>query len=160
MKTGNEELLAKEDGRYLGRLRSNFQSSEFYLFDGGAKEDPKKAAKQSLSGQHRRQFATIIYTADQVKVKKPRRIQVYLPMIDHQSNQIPSWPDNELKKSNVSFEYAQQLIQRANEMMKDDAQLGTDDPRPRQSDSDKKDPLIMYFLSKAGDQLDYHGRVS
>ena len=81
-------------------------------------------------------------------------------MIDHQSNQIPSWPDNELKKSNISFEYAQQLIQRANEIMKDDAQLGTDDLRPRQGDSDKKDPLIMYFLSKAGDQLDYHGRVS
>ena len=44
IKTGNEQLAAREDGGYLGRLRSNFQSSEFYLFDGGAKEDQKSAS--------------------------------------------------------------------------------------------------------------------
>lgn len=100
IKTGNDLLAAREDGGYLGRLRSNFQASEFYLYDGGAKEEANK-----LAGPLRRQFATIIYTADQMKTKKPRKIQVYLPMVDSSSSVAPSWPDTELKKTNIGFEY-------------------------------------------------------
>lgn len=46
-----------------------------------------------------------MYTADQVKVKKPRKIQVYLPMVDSAGATPTSWPDTELKKTNIGFEY-------------------------------------------------------
>ena len=40
-----------------------------------------------------------------MKVKKPRKIQVYLPMVDLAGAKITSCPDSELKKSNIGFEY-------------------------------------------------------
>lgn len=101
IKTGNEQLAAREDGGYLGRLRSNFSSSEFYLFDGGAKDDQKATTST------RRQYGTVIYTADLTKPKKPRKIHVYLPMIDKTGTRPTSWPDSELKKTNIGFEYQQ-----------------------------------------------------
>ena len=67
IKTANEELSQIKEGGYVGSLRSNFKASQFYLFDGGSKDDEK-----DKKDHKRRQYATIIYTSDSIKKKKPR----------------------------------------------------------------------------------------
>ena len=37
--------------------------------------------------------------------KGPRLIKVYLPMINLMGLKVTSWPDTELKKTNIAFEY-------------------------------------------------------
>lgn len=66
----------------------------------------------------RKQYGTIIYSMDQGKDKKPKKVQVYLPMLDGSGQTVTSWTDSELKKSNIGFEYKQQVISKTNEMLK------------------------------------------
>ena len=54
-------------------------------------------------------MGTIIYPADKLGDKGPRKLEVYLPLIeeDETPTTYVSWKDDELKKSNVFFEYSQ-----------------------------------------------------
>lgn len=102
VKTGNEKLVGKGDGGYLGRLRANAASTEFYIFDGGLKADELKPGQP---GALRQQYGTISYTAEPGQTS--RKIGVYLPMVRPKTKKVARWPDNELKKGNIAFEYAQ-----------------------------------------------------
>ena len=57
-------------------------------------------------------MGTIIYPADKLGDKGPRKLEVYLPLIeeDETPTTYVSWKDDELKKSNVFFEYSQQKV--------------------------------------------------
>ena len=62
---------------YLGKLRSNFLGTEFYLYDDG--ENPKKAKDfESV----RNEFGNIEYETNVLGSKGPRRMKVLLPMVD------------------------------------------------------------------------------
>lgn len=46
-------------------------------------------------------------------------MQVFLPMLDALSRKPTAWSDTEQKKTNIGFEYKQQVISRTNEMLKE-----------------------------------------
>jgi hypothetical protein len=69
--------------------------------------------KPGAKGVERRQYATIIYPPDKFGDKNPRKLEVYLPLItERQPTTFHSWPDNDLKKSNIYFEYNQQKLKK------------------------------------------------
>ena len=67
---------SSEDESYIGRLRSTFGNSSWYIFDGGANPKDKKSAGMKM----RRQFGTILYSdKDKLGKKVPRNMEVYVP---------------------------------------------------------------------------------
>ncbi len=80
------------------------------MYDYGIKP---KDAKTGEIGYLRRQYGTIIYGTVNLPDRIQSKLSVYMPMVDPKINQLFSWPDNDLKKNNIPFEYAQQLIIKA-----------------------------------------------
>jgi len=69
--------------------------------------------KPGVKGDERRNMATIIYPPDKFGDKNPRKLEVYLPMItDQMQTTYSSWPDTEIRKSNIFFEYNQQKLKK------------------------------------------------
>lgn len=62
-------------------------------------------------GAIRRQLGTINYQEDKFGAKGPRRLEVFLPLIDpNDSNpSVASWDDDESKKSAILLEYQAQI---------------------------------------------------
>lgn len=81
------------------------------MYDYGVKP---KDAKYGEVGYLRRQYGTIIYSTMSLSDKVQKKMSVYLPMVNQSVQQLYSWPDNEMKKNTIPFEYAQQLINNAN----------------------------------------------
>lgn len=77
MITLDQEKMKKGTNGYLGKVRSNFLGTEFYLYDD--KENPKKA-KDAESV--RREHGTVEYETNVLGSKGPRRMKVLLPMVD------------------------------------------------------------------------------
>lgn len=69
--------MKKGSQGYLGKVRSNFLGTEFYLYDDG--ENPKSAKDQNSI---RREYGTIEYETNVLGSKGPRRMKVFLPMVD------------------------------------------------------------------------------
>jgi len=61
---------------YLGKLRSNFLGTEFYIYDEG--ENPGKAKNLQ---QVREQHGVIQYETNVLGSKGPRRMKVLLPKV-------------------------------------------------------------------------------
>lgn len=77
MITLDQDKMKKGTKGYLGKLRSNFLGTEFYLYDDG--DNPKKAANyQSVRQEH----GLIEYETNVLGSKGPRRMKVLLPMVD------------------------------------------------------------------------------
>ena len=95
----------------------------------------------------RRQLGSILYDSDSFKKKDLRQIKVYLPLIssDKCPNSVASWPDNEMKKLSVDFEYQQQKIHKINRK-----------PFTPEQEANQ----IMYFQSNPDSDMDFEGRVS
>lgn len=94
-------------------------NSQFYIFDTGIKKNEVKAGQ--VNNLVRKQYGSIIYNSDKYGNKGPRQIEVYLPLVDDESmhnQQIMSWPDDELKKQNIHFEYQQQKLMSQNQQKK------------------------------------------
>lgn len=69
---------------YLGKVRSNFLGTEFYLYDDG--DNPKKAKNfDSIRQEH----GIVEYETNVLGSKGPRRMKVLLPMVDKYGNQFP-----------------------------------------------------------------------
>lgn len=77
MITLDQEKMKKGTNGYLGKVRSNFLGTEFYLYDDG--ENPKKA--KDANGV-RREHGTVEYETNVLGSKGPRRMKVLLPMVD------------------------------------------------------------------------------
>ena len=129
---------------YLGRLRSNIKGNMYFIFDNGCKpEEQKKFPSENL----RRQLGSILYDSDSFKNKDQRQIKVYLPLIskDKCPKNVASWPDTEMKKQSIDFEYQQQKIHKINR---------------RAFTPEEEANQIMYFQSNPGTTMDFGGRVS
>eukprot|EP00351_Strombidinopsis_sp_SopsisLIS2011_P000283 CAMPEP_0116872992 /NCGR_PEP_ID=MMETSP0463-20121206/3939_1 /TAXON_ID=181622 /ORGANISM="Strombidinopsis sp, Strain SopsisLIS2011" /LENGTH=105 /DNA_ID=CAMNT_0004514161 /DNA_START=1592 /DNA_END=1909 /DNA_ORIENTATION=- len=74
----DQEKLKKGTNGYLGKVRSNFLGTEFYLYDTG--ENPGKAKQAE---QIREQHGVIQYETNVLGSKGPRRMKVLLPNVDN-----------------------------------------------------------------------------
>lgn len=104
---------------YVGRLRANFKSNQFYIFDTGVHPqdyDPTKT--NDPRNKVRRQYGTVRYLdkgsgmSDTVSMtsankKGPRKFEFYIPKIADDGNESSSWADNMKRKTKVNIEYAQ-----------------------------------------------------
>ena len=78
MITIETKKFEKDTKGYLGKVRSNFLGTEFYLFDG--KENPKKGAGEEV----RQQYGVVQYETNVLGSKGPRRMKVLLPMVNRE----------------------------------------------------------------------------
>ena len=72
---------SKNSQGYLGKVRSNFLGTEFYIYDNG--ENPDKAkSHEAIRNQH----GVVQYETNVLGSKGPRRMKVLLPNVDLQGN--------------------------------------------------------------------------
>jgi tubby-related protein 1 len=82
---------------YLGKLRSNFVGTEFQVFDDGlnpkdSEEDGAAGAAGSANTAVRCELGAVMYAANVLGSRGPRKMQVALPGLD-ESNRIIKWRD-------------------------------------------------------------------
>src|SRR5206468_8830465 len=81
--TIEQDKLKKGAKGYLGKLRSNFLGTEFYLYDTG--KNPKKA---KTFEDVREQHGFIEYETNVLGSKGPRRMKCVLPRVTKEGQQI------------------------------------------------------------------------
>jgi tubby and related proteins len=87
----DQDKMKKGVTGYLGKLRSNFLGTEFYLYDSG--ENPKKAKNyESVRAQH----GVVEYEKNVLGSKGPRRMKVLLPKVSRDGSIV------EFKSTDVS----------------------------------------------------------
>ena len=96
MITIDQDKFKKDGNGYLGKVRSNFLGTEFYLFD--SKENPKKV--KDVKEDARQQHGVVQYETNVLGSKGPRRMKVLLPMVDRDGNQLV-WGDTEVEKDTI-----------------------------------------------------------
>ena len=77
--------LNRGGDNYLGKLRSNFVGTEFQVFDNGI--SPKEGGADNSI---RKELASVIYAANVLGSRGPRKMQVAIPAVD-ENNQITTW---------------------------------------------------------------------
>lgn len=72
----DQEKLDKKNSGYLGKVRSNFLGTEFYIYDTG-----KNPEKNKKSDENRAQHGVVQYETNVLGSKGPRRMKVLLPNV-------------------------------------------------------------------------------
>jgi tubby-related protein 1 len=76
--------LSRDGSNYLGKLRSNFVGTEFQIFDNGS--NPKESEQDEPSsyggGAIRRDLGAVMYAANVLGSRGPRKMQVAIPSVD------------------------------------------------------------------------------
>ena len=113
----DKDDLARQSGNFFGKLRSNFVGTEFQLYDKGI--NPEKADEGQKAGassmvqvrqklgtvssrdpvshaplaplQVRQELGTVLYKQNVLGSRGPRKMQVCVPRVDHESNQRHTW---------------------------------------------------------------------
>jgi tubby-related protein 1 len=80
----DQEKLDKKSNGYLGKCRSNFLGTEFYIFDTG--KNPNKNKGKPVE-ENRCQHGVVQYETNVLGSKGPRRMKVFLPNVDAKGNQ-------------------------------------------------------------------------
>jgi tubby-related protein 1 len=76
----------------LGKVRSNFLGTEFYLYDNGKNEKKAKDIEQV-----REQYGVVQYETNVLGSKGPRRMKVILPKVNREGTQF-KWKSLDVKK--------------------------------------------------------------
>jgi tubby-related protein 1 len=97
MITLDQEKLKKENKGYLGKVRSNFLGTEFYLYDDGINPKKERGVERI-----RREHGIVEYETNVLGSKGPRRMKVLLPMVDQEGQQY------NFKSVDVSFRLCSQ----------------------------------------------------
>lgn len=100
MITVDQNKFNKDANGYLGKVRSNFLGTEFYIFD--SKENPGKTATKDDS---RQQYGVVQYETNVLGSKGPRRMKVLLPMVSRDGEEI-FWPDTEVENESIQGKFA------------------------------------------------------
>lgn len=100
MITIEQKKFEKESNGYLGKVRSNFLGTEFYLFD--SKENPKKVDDKE---EARNQYGVVQYETNVLGSKGPRRMKVLLPMVNRDGQEM-AWADTEVEKDTIQGKFA------------------------------------------------------
>eukprot|EP01035_Chromulina_nebulosa_P019855 gene19855-25805_t len=82
-----ENDLNRESGNYLGKLRSNFVGTEFQVYDNGVSPKESATAGDSVI---RKELASIMYAANLLGSRGPRKMQVCIPTVD-ENDRIITW---------------------------------------------------------------------
>ena len=88
-----QDKLTKEAQGYIGKVRSNFLGTEFYIFDTGENPDKAKSAEEI-----RTQHGVIQYETNVLGSKGPRRMKVLLPNVDVTGKQAV-WKSADINQS-------------------------------------------------------------
>lgn len=89
----DQEKIAKAAAGFLGKVRSNFLGTEFYIYDSG--ENPERAQTQeSVRCQH----GVVQYETNVLGSKGPRRMKVLLPMVDVHGSQAV-WKSSDVSEA-------------------------------------------------------------
>lgn len=104
----DEAKMKKNSAGYLGKLRSNFLGTEFYIYDGG--DNPKKAKNME---EARNQLGVVEYEKNVLGSKGPRRMKVLLPRIERDGSAFEWKPtDVRLPQSLNSPYYRKTILSR------------------------------------------------
>lgn len=93
--SADQHDLSRTGRGYLGKLRSNFVGTEFQVFDDGVNPkdtDPDEVASNKAGGAVRCEMAAVMYAANVLGSRGPRKMQVALPGLDGDGN-IIRWKD-------------------------------------------------------------------
>ena len=83
--------MNRDGANYLGKLRSNFVGTEFQVFDNGVSpKDSEGDDVNSTNSNVRKELASVIYAANVLGSRGPRKMQVAIPAVD-ENNQITTW---------------------------------------------------------------------
>lgn len=97
--TMNEGDFAKESPDYLGKVRANFVGTEFQLFDHGqsSKEVVNGAGALGLSntGKAREELGVVVYAANVLGSRGPRKMQAFLPRVNAIDDRVAHWKEAE-----------------------------------------------------------------
>ena len=102
MITIDQNKFAKENNGYLGKVRSNFLGTEFYIFDN--KENPKKVKGGMSKKDMRQQYGVVQYETNVLGSKGPRRMKVLLPMVNRDGQEM-FWPDTEVVAETIQGKF-------------------------------------------------------
>lgn len=90
--------MNKNANSYMGKLRSNFLGTEFYIYNDGA--NPKKAVAEN---ETREQHGCIQYETNVLGSKGPRRMKVLLPYVNESEEQFKFPAQNEQEMISEKF---------------------------------------------------------
>lgn len=83
MITLDQEKMKKGTQGYLGKVRSNFLGTEFYLYDDGVSPKNERGVERI-----RREHGIIEYETNVLGSKGPRRMKVLLPLVNSDGQQV------------------------------------------------------------------------
>lgn len=83
MITLDQEKMKKGTQGYLGKVRSNFLGTEFYLYDDGVSPKNERDIERI-----RREHGIIEYETNVLGSKGPRRMKVLLPLVNSDGQQV------------------------------------------------------------------------
>lgn len=83
MITLDQEKMKKGTQGYLGKVRSNFLGTEFYLYDDGVSPKNDRGIERI-----RREHGIIEYETNVLGSKGPRRMKVLLPLVNSDGQQV------------------------------------------------------------------------
>eukprot|EP00600_Ochromonadales_sp_CCMP1393_P001545 CAMPEP_0174990348 /NCGR_PEP_ID=MMETSP0004_2-20121128/21268_1 /TAXON_ID=420556 /ORGANISM="Ochromonas sp., Strain CCMP1393" /LENGTH=510 /DNA_ID=CAMNT_0016243939 /DNA_START=163 /DNA_END=1692 /DNA_ORIENTATION=- len=84
--------LNRAGKNYLGKLRSNFVGTEFQIFDDGVNPKDSEPDEIASGAGVRCEMGSVMYAANVLGSRGPRKMQVALPGLDEQQ-QIMKWRD-------------------------------------------------------------------
>ena len=100
MITIDQAKFAKDNNGYLGKVRSNFLGTEFYIYD--SKENPKKCKNKEDA---RTQLGVVQYETNVLGSKGPRRMKVLMPMVSRHGEEM-NWLDTENEAETIQGKFA------------------------------------------------------
>lgn len=113
--------LSREGPNYLGKLRSNFIGTEFEIYDNG--HNPKD--QPEFSGQQtRKEMGGVMYAANVLGHKGPRKMQVALPPVDEEGQIQHTSGDNDLIRRIKDHEYLNNSVYLINKPPRWNDQVG------------------------------------
>lgn len=92
MITIEQEKMKKDTKGYLGKLRSNFLGTEFYIYDTGKNPTKAKTVEQS-----REQHGVVQYETNVLGSKGPRRMKVLMPRVTQEGQPI-EWKSQDVSE--------------------------------------------------------------
>lgn len=85
--------LNRSGSNYIGKLRSNFVGTEFQVFDDGVNPKDEDEAGNDRGGAVRCELGAVMYAANVLGSRGPRKMQVAIPGLD-ENEQIIKWRDS------------------------------------------------------------------
>lgn len=81
--------LSRDGENFVGKLRSNFVGTDFQIYDNGVNPKDNPSASQ---GQVRKELGSVMYAANVLGSRGPRKMQAAIPAVDENNEMVLSGP--------------------------------------------------------------------